>query len=47
NKERVYNLTITKGSCSPDGFKRDIYLINGQFPGPLIEANRDYTIVLN
>ncbi|CAG8756512.1 29621_t:CDS:1, partial [Racocetra persica] len=34
-------------SRSPDGFKRDIYLINGQFPGPLIEANRDDTIVLN
>ncbi|CAG8517444.1 12224_t:CDS:2 [Racocetra persica] len=46
-KERVYNLTITKGPCSPDGFKRDIFLINGQFPGPLIEADREDTIVLN
>ncbi|CAG8466554.1 10481_t:CDS:2, partial [Cetraspora pellucida] len=46
-KERIYNLTITKGPSSPDGFKRDIYLINGRFPGPLIEADKDDTIVIN
>ncbi|CAG8595576.1 4601_t:CDS:2, partial [Dentiscutata erythropus] len=41
------NLTITRGSYAPDGFKRDMFLINGQFPGPLIECNKGDTIVMN
>ncbi|CAG8721447.1 17664_t:CDS:2, partial [Dentiscutata erythropus] len=45
--EKVYDLTITKGSYAPDGFKRDMFLINGQFPGPLIECNKGDTIVMN
>lgn len=24
---------------APDGYKKDVLLVNGQFPGPLIEAN--------
>lgn len=36
---RYYNLTITRGVLSPDGVDRDVILINGQFPGPNIEAN--------
>ncbi|CAG8595584.1 4255_t:CDS:2, partial [Dentiscutata heterogama] len=45
--EKVYDLTITKGSYAPDGFKRDMFLINGQFPGPLIECNKGDTVVIN
>ncbi|CAG8490557.1 8581_t:CDS:2 [Scutellospora calospora] len=45
--ERIYNLTISKGDFAPDGFKRQIYLINGGFPGPLMEANCGDTIVIN
>lgn len=29
---------VTKELRSPDGVEKDIYLINGQFPGPTIEA---------
>ncbi|CAG8505887.1 15998_t:CDS:2 [Dentiscutata heterogama] len=45
--EKVFNLTISKGSFAPDGFSRDIYLINGQFPGPSIECNKGDTLVIN
>jgi len=35
---RSYNLTIHEGDRAPDGVWRKVYLINGQQPGPLIEA---------
>lgn len=36
---RRYNFTITRARIAPDGVERDMFAINGQFPGPLIEAN--------
>ncbi|EEQ32242.1 uncharacterized protein MCYG_05061, partial [Microsporum canis CBS 113480] len=36
---RLFSLTVTWGKHSPDGFMRDMILINGQFPGPVLEAN--------
>ncbi|KAF3010110.1 hypothetical protein E8E14_000256 [Neopestalotiopsis sp. 37M] len=36
---REYEFNITRGFISPDGFNKSALLINGQFPGPLIEAN--------
>lgn len=41
---RSYDLTIHKGEAAPDGFSRPVYLVNGQHPGPLIEANEDDTL---
>ena len=41
---RFYDLTISRGVLSPDGVNRSMLLINGQFPGPLIEANWGDTI---
>ncbi|KAI0550476.1 multicopper oxidase-domain-containing protein [Xylaria curta] len=35
---RYYNFTISRGSQSPDGVSKTMLLVNGQFPGPLIEA---------
>merc|ERR1711977_724959 len=35
---RSYNLTLHTGTRAPDGVSREVYLINGQQPGPLIEA---------
>lgn len=35
---RKYNLTISNAWRSPDGHGRPIFLMNGQSPGPLIEA---------
>lgn len=36
---RSYDFTVSQGSISPDGVEREVLLVNGQFPGPLIEAN--------
>ena len=34
-----YNFEVTPGKLSPDGYEKDMLLINNQYPGPLIEAN--------
>ncbi|TVY68778.1 oxidoreductase ptaK [Lachnellula suecica] len=36
---RAYDFTINRGQIAPDGYQKDVILINGAFPGPLIEAN--------
>ncbi|KAK5290638.1 hypothetical protein LTR16_002435 [Cryomyces antarcticus] len=36
---RSYNFTIHQRSKAPDGVSRDVYLINGQQPGPQIEVD--------
>ncbi|POW17491.1 hypothetical protein PSHT_06340 [Puccinia striiformis] len=36
---RRYNLTVTETKAALDGFLRQVMAINGQIPGPLIEAN--------
>lgn len=41
---RPYNFEISRGKIAPDGYEREGLLINGQFPGPLIEANWGDTI---
>ncbi|SLM35034.1 multicopper like protein [Lasallia pustulata] len=41
---RSYDFTIERGTIAPDGFERSVILINGQFPGPTIEANWGDTI---
>ncbi|KAL5872427.1 hypothetical protein ACKVWC_008059 [Pyricularia oryzae] len=44
---RTYDLVITRGKAWPDGVVRDVLLVNGKFPGPLIEANKGDTVVVN
>ncbi|KAL1836974.1 hypothetical protein VTJ49DRAFT_4424 [Mycothermus thermophilus] len=44
---RHYDFTISRGYIAPDGYQRDVLLVNGQFPGPLIEANWGDTITVN
>jgi FtsP/CotA-like multicopper oxidase with cupredoxin domain len=34
-----FNLTLTWEKGAPDGFERNMFKINGQFPGPLLEMN--------
>lgn len=34
-----YDFTIKRGVSAPDGYQKDVLLINDQFPGPIIEAN--------
>lgn len=36
---RKYDFTIARRDLAPDGVKRSVIVVNGQFPGPLIEAN--------
>ncbi|KAL6405306.1 hypothetical protein AUP68_11057 [Ilyonectria robusta] len=36
---RQFNFTVHSASNSPDGFEREVYLINGQQPGPLIDVD--------
>jgi FtsP/CotA-like multicopper oxidase with cupredoxin domain len=38
-KIRPYNFVIERGTLAPDGVQKNGILINGQFPGPTIEAN--------
>ncbi|KAH7029787.1 Cupredoxin [Microdochium trichocladiopsis] len=34
---RRYDLALTWEKRAPDGYERDMFLVNGQFPGPLLE----------
>ncbi|CAI6097178.1 unnamed protein product, partial [Clonostachys chloroleuca] len=36
---REYVLNLTRENYAPDGFEKPMILVNGQSPGPLIEAN--------
>ncbi|KAI1816141.1 multicopper oxidase [Poronia punctata] len=36
---RGYDFNISRGVIAPDGYEKSVILVNGQFPGPLIEAN--------
>lgn len=41
---RKYDFTVKRAELAPDGVERSMLLVNGQFPGPLIEANWGDTI---
>ncbi|KAK2009614.1 multicopper oxidase [Colletotrichum eremochloae] len=41
---REYVFNITRAQHSPDGFEKSMIKVNGQSPGPLIEANTGDTI---
>ncbi|KAI9790634.1 MAG: hypothetical protein M1816_004967 [Peltula sp. TS41687] len=36
---RRYDFTVKRAKKAPDGYQKDVILINDQYPGPLIEAN--------
>ncbi|KAK0373399.1 multicopper oxidase [Colletotrichum limetticola] len=36
---RKYEWTIQRAVLAPDGFEQTLLTVNGQFPGPLVEAN--------
>ncbi|KAF5550714.1 hypothetical protein FMEXI_3673 [Fusarium mexicanum] len=40
------NWTITTGTRSPDGVEKRVYLVNDEFPGPLIEARSGDRLVI-
>ncbi|KAF8601045.1 hypothetical protein BDV93DRAFT_586815 [Ceratobasidium sp. AG-I] len=43
---RTYDWTITQEEGAPDGFYRPMLVVNGQYPGPTIEANEGDTIIV-
>ncbi|KAI9671164.1 MAG: hypothetical protein M1817_003671 [Caeruleum heppii] len=38
-KTRYYDFTVKRAKLAPDGYQKDVIVINGQYPGPTIEAN--------
>jgi FtsP/CotA-like multicopper oxidase with cupredoxin domain len=46
-KERTYNLELTEKEISPDGTVKQAKLINGKYPGELIEACWGDTLIIN
>lgn len=44
---RPYHFHIKRGIIAPDGYQKEVLLINGQFPGPTIEANWGDTITVH
>lgn len=45
-RTRQFDLTVTWAKGSPNGVKRDMILINGQFPGPTIEVDEGDEVVV-
>jgi len=40
-KARTFEWTLTWDKFAPDGFYRDMILVNGKFPGPKMELNEN------
>jgi hypothetical protein len=36
---RYYDFTVARATHSPDGVTVPVIVVNGEYPGPLIEAN--------
>ncbi|CAG8442639.1 2339_t:CDS:2 [Diversispora eburnea] len=43
---RYYTFELRKEKLSPDGFERTVWTVNGQYPGPLIIANKGDSLVI-
>ncbi|KAF2120016.1 laccase [Lophiotrema nucula] len=43
----TYNFEITNTTLSPDGVAKEMMVVNGQYPGPVVEADWGDTIVVN
>ena len=43
---RNYDFTVSRGLIAPDGYQKHVLLVNGAFPGPMIEANWGDKIVV-
>lgn len=44
---KYFSLDITSSYAAPDGFARAVYLVNGQSPGPLLNATQGETFAVN
>lgn len=43
---REFNLVVTWAKHAPDGFSRNMFLINGKSPGPTIEVDQNDWVVV-
>jgi FtsP/CotA-like multicopper oxidase with cupredoxin domain len=43
---KEFDFVVTYEPHAPDGFSRDMFLVNGQSPGPVIEVNQDDWVVV-
>ena len=46
-KTIVHHWTITSGFLSPDGVKKQVYLVNGEFPGPTIQCRSGDRLIIH
>ncbi|POW03811.1 hypothetical protein PSTT_10854, partial [Puccinia striiformis] len=46
-RTREYTFVVTNQTGAPDGFLRSMLVINGQYPGPLIEGDTINVLVVN
>lgn len=44
---KVFDLYVTWGESAPDGYAREMLLVNGGSPGPVIEVDQDDVVVVN
>ena len=44
---RTYNWTVVDKDGNPDGVYKPMMMINGQFPGPMMEVNEGDTVIVN
>jgi FtsP/CotA-like multicopper oxidase with cupredoxin domain len=42
-----FDLTLTWEKHAPDGFARDMILVNGQYPGPLLDIKQGQHVTVN
>ncbi|EGG05845.1 multi-copper oxidase laccase-like protein [Melampsora larici-populina 98AG31] len=43
---RQFDFVIDERLGKPDGFEKDMLVVNGQYPGPIIEVNQDDLVVI-
>ncbi|KAI1496446.1 multicopper oxidase [Biscogniauxia marginata] len=43
---RYFELTLTWEKGAPDGYEREMFKVNGQFPGPLLEMNEGEDVII-
>ena len=44
---RTYDFVVEERMGAPDGVQKHMLVVNGQYPGPTIEANSGDRIVVN
>jgi FtsP/CotA-like multicopper oxidase with cupredoxin domain len=43
---KTFTLELSRGSRAPDGVEREVILVNGEFPAPLLEIHQGDDVVV-